>query len=74
MQRRFVMRTREDCSVRVLGEPPWSEFDCSTEPLPDEMRVLLWVIDGAERRRRIASEWCGQEERGRSHVSPSPRR
>ncbi len=53
------MRTREDCTVRVLGEPPWQELDCSNEPLTDHMRILLWVIDGAERRQKVAAEWSG---------------
>jgi len=59
------MRTREDCTVLVLGEPPWQEFDCSNEPLTDDMRVLLWVIDGAERRQKVAAEWSGQQRRRR---------
>lgn len=68
------MRTREDCTVRVLGEPPWRELDCSAEPLSDEMRVLLWVIDGAERRRRIAAAWHREDERTRDTVRPGSRR
>jgi hypothetical protein len=68
------MQTRKDCTVRVLGEPPWRELDCSTEPLSDEMRVLLWVIDGAERRQRIAATWHAEELPASPSVRPSPRR
>ena len=57
------MRTRKDCTVLVLGEPPWQELDCSDEPLTDDMRILLWVIDGAERRQELAAEWSGQSPR-----------
>jgi hypothetical protein len=53
------MRTRDDCTVLVLGDRPWRQFDCTDEPLTDDMRVLLWVIDGAERRQKIAAEWSG---------------
>jgi len=54
------MRTREDCTVLMLGEPPWQELDCSNEPLTDDMRILLWGIDGAERRQKVAAEWAGK--------------
>ncbi len=68
------MRTRQDCTVRVLGEPPWQELDCSDEPLTDDMRVLLWVIDGAERRQKIAAEWSGQRRRSQTSPRARPRR
>jgi hypothetical protein len=40
-------------------------MDCSHEPLTDQMKVLLWFIDGAERRRSIALEWSSQHQRFR---------
>ena len=36
-----------------LGRAPQARFDCPQQPLPDELNVLLWFLDGAERRRRI---------------------
>jgi hypothetical protein len=36
-----------------LGRALHSRFDCSQQPLPNELNVLLWYLDGAERRRRI---------------------
>jgi hypothetical protein len=36
-----------------LGRALRSRFDCSEQPLPEEWNVLLWFLDGAERRRRI---------------------
>jgi hypothetical protein len=35
-----------------LGRALQARFDCP-QPLPDELNVLLWFLDGAERRRRI---------------------
>ena len=35
--------------VLFLGQRQWAEFDCSQEPLPDEIRILLWLMDGAAR-------------------------
>jgi hypothetical protein len=50
--------------VLFLGQRQWAEFDCSQEPLPDEIRILLWLMDGAERRHRLAIRWSGKEPRG----------
>jgi hypothetical protein len=36
-----------------LGRALQSRFDCSQQPLPNELNVLLWYLDGAERRQRI---------------------
>ena len=36
-----------------LGRGLQARFDCCYQPLPDELNVLLWFLDGAERRRRI---------------------
>jgi hypothetical protein len=51
------MRTSNSSSVRFIGQSPLPEFDYSRQPLPDNMRVLLWILDGAERRKRIARRW-----------------
>ena len=50
--------------VLFLGQRQWAEFDCPQEPLPDEIRLLLWLMDGAERRHRLAIRWSGKEPRG----------
>ena len=36
-----------------LGRALQARFDCSQQSLPDELNVLLWFLDGAERRQRI---------------------
>jgi hypothetical protein len=43
--------------VLFLGKHRWPEFDCSQEPLPDKLRLLLWMVDGAERRYHLAERW-----------------
>jgi hypothetical protein len=50
--------------VLFLGQHQWAEFDRPQEPLPDEIRLLLWLMDGAERRHRLAIRWSGKEPRG----------
>jgi hypothetical protein len=51
--------------VLFLGQrQQWPEFDCPHEPLADEIRILLWLMDGAERRHRLAIRWSGKEPRG----------
>jgi hypothetical protein len=50
--------------VLFLGQHQWAEFDRPQEPLSDEIRILLWLMDGAERRHRLASRWSGKEPRG----------
>ena len=40
-----------------IGQGPLPEFDYSQQPLPDDIRVLLWLLDGAERRHRLARSW-----------------
>jgi hypothetical protein len=50
--------------VLFLGQHQWAEFDRPQEPLPDEIKLLLWLMDGAERRHRLASRWSGKEPRG----------
>jgi hypothetical protein len=50
--------------VLFLGQRQWPEFVCPQEPLPDEIRILLWLMDGAERRHRLAFRWSGKEPRG----------
>jgi Phasin protein len=47
--------------VLFLGQRQWPEFVCPQEPLPDEIRILLWLMDGAERRHRLAFRWSGKE-------------
>ena len=50
--------------VLFLGQHQGAEFDRPQEPLPDEIRILLWLMDGAERRHRLAIRWSGKEPRG----------
>ena len=54
------MRTSNSSPVRFIGHAPLPEFDYSQQPLPDNLRVLLWMLDGAERRHHLARRWQGQ--------------
>jgi len=45
---------------KVVGEAKWNEFGCAQEPLPEAMRVLLCLIDGAERRQDLLRRWSGE--------------
>src|SRR4026209_1138399 len=47
------MVTSNSSPVRFIGQGPLPEFDYSQQPLPVNIRVLLWMLDGAERRPRI---------------------
>ena len=42
--------------VLVLGSRGWEEFDCLQQPLPDRIKVLLCLVDGAERRQRLQAK------------------
>ena len=56
------METSKSSPVRFLGQDPLPEFDYSQQPLPDKLRVLLWLLDGAERRHRLAKSWRASED------------
>jgi len=51
------MGTSSPIPVRFIGEGPLPEFDSSQQPLPDNIRVLLWMLDGAERRHQLEKSW-----------------
>jgi hypothetical protein len=60
------MRTSNSSPVQFIGQDPLPEFDYSQQPLPDSIRVLIWMLDGAERRHRLARRWQGQRPSRRS--------
>jgi hypothetical protein len=45
--------------VLFSGQDRCPEFDCSQEPLPKELDVLLCLLEGAERRREIRAKLDG---------------
>jgi hypothetical protein len=51
------MHTSNSSPVRFIGQAPLPESDYSQQPLPDNVRVLLWLLDGAERRHHLARSW-----------------
>ena len=51
------MHTSNSSPVRFIGQAPLPEFDYSQQPLPDNIQVLLWMLDGAERRHRLVKSW-----------------
>jgi hypothetical protein len=51
------MGTSNLSPVRFIGQGPLPEFDYSQQPLPDNIRILLWMLDGAERRHHLARKW-----------------
>ena len=41
-----------------------ADFDCTQQPLPDKLKVLLCLLDGAERRQRLQTKFespCPQQ-------------
>ena len=46
----------DEGKCQLIGEAKGNEFDGVQEPLPDDMRVLLCLIDGAERRHRLVGK------------------
>ena len=51
------MGTSKSSPVRFIGQGPLPEFDYSQQPLPDNIRVRLWILDGAERRHQLTRSW-----------------
>jgi hypothetical protein len=51
------MAASNSSSVQFIGQGPLPEFDYSQQALPDRIRVLLWILDGAERRHHLARTW-----------------
>jgi len=50
------MRILAGGRVLFIGQPQCPEFDCPQEPLPGKLKVLLCLVDGAERRRQIQAQ------------------
>ena len=50
----------DEGKCQLIGEAKGNEFDGVQEPLPDAMRLLLCLIDGAERRHRLVRKWQSQ--------------
>jgi len=42
--------------VLFIGQHRCQEFDYPQEPLPEELNVLLCLLDGAERRRHLQAK------------------
>ena len=42
--------------VLFIGQYRCPEFDCSQEALPEQLKILLCLLDGAERRRQIQAK------------------
>jgi hypothetical protein len=42
--------------VQFTGRDQCSEFDLCKEPLPEELNILLCLLDGAERRLRLQAK------------------
>jgi hypothetical protein len=45
---------------RLLHEAKYDAFYGSQGPLPESMRILLCLLDGAERRHSLRMRWSGQ--------------
>ena len=46
---------------RPLHEAKYDAFYGSQGPLPERMRILLCLLDGAERRHSLKMRWSGEE-------------
>jgi hypothetical protein len=42
--------------VLFIGRHQCPEFDCPQEPPPEKLKVLLCLVDGAERRRHLQAK------------------
>jgi len=62
--------------VLFTGQDQCPEFDCSPEPLPKELDVLLCLLDGAERRLQLQDKLnvVGAEAEQEEPAMPAPRR
>jgi hypothetical protein len=54
------MQTHDHATpVTFLGDSQSAEFECPREPMPDRIRISLWLLDGSERRHELARRWLG---------------
>src|SRR4029078_1986409 len=51
--------------LSIFGQRVWEEWDCSQQPLPERIKVLLCLIDGAERRLHLQAKL--------NRLSPDPK-
>ena len=49
-----------DGKCKFIGETKWDKSDYVQEPLPEEMRLLLCLLEGAERRQNLLRRWSSQ--------------
>jgi hypothetical protein len=49
-----------DGKCKFIGEAKWDKSDYVQEPLPEEMRLLLCLLEGAERRQNLLRRWSSQ--------------
>ena len=49
-----------DGKCKFIGETKWDKSDYVQEPLPEEMRLLLCLLEGAERRQNLLRRWSGR--------------
>ena len=49
-----------DGKCKFIGEAKWDQSDYVREPLPEEMRLLLCLLEGAERRQNLWRRWSSQ--------------
>jgi hypothetical protein len=47
----------DESKCQLIGEAKGNGVEDVQEPLPDSMRVLLCLIDGAERRQSLLRRW-----------------
>jgi hypothetical protein len=53
----------DEGKCQFIGEAKCKELDGVQEPLPDAVRMLLCLIDGAEHRQNLSRRWSGQAPR-----------
>ena len=49
-----------DGKCKFIGEIKWDKSHYVQEPLPEEMRLLLCLLEGAERRQTLLRRWSSQ--------------
>ncbi len=60
MWRHDTLMVVADGKCEFIGETKWDKSDYVQEPLPEEMRLLLCLLEGAERRRNLLRHWSSQ--------------
>jgi hypothetical protein len=49
----------EEGHCKSIRDTSWNEFDCPGTSPPETIEILLCLLEGVERRRRLMMQWSG---------------